>query len=668
MNKVRGAASLAAGAALGITIAQAALPAIADTLHPTARGTILVTIFGALLSASLERGRDLLSRRRTLKGALPDWPPPLLEDADLAQLGVYPPREPDGSIPDYVMRAPDDQLRAALRTIRDQLKASGNARGRRANASWHVIVRGPPGAGKSRAAAEAARTVLPDVPAIIPVDSDALGGLADTSVTLDVPGVDVCLWLDGLDRFLDALDIRGLHTLDEVKERVVIVATIRTEQWDDLINGTGQSTDVLRALAARATVVPFGAHEAADQQHAGGADLAPAADAASGAPAAPAVPGDGRPRSRRRWERPALADPALGLAILAMAAIVAVVLIWRSHFVDPPPLSSQMNTIRTQMTAADGPASGRVVVDEQVQLHHTDAPSWVIVVEQYPTHAAWVAKVEAAGPKSHVLSDELRIYDVVGGRLRLELDYRPRGHGRNAADWQPLIGADPVDDFANDGENQLIAAYGQPDHGYEALIPFGVQWVRDRYQLVTLTAASTEIPNLSYTGPSAALRSIYSTLYATSGPMSNAVAAPRFHTDMLYGYRVGVFAYDPGDATRPPRLLTGYLAAYESAKRPLVLSVYASQILTGSLTLGPCTANNYYCPAPRTPVQVRVPPSVSTDHALLLAWSTIDTRWDTPVQVVGAAARRVSAKPTAPRRSQTPARRRSAAARSRRRG
>jgi hypothetical protein len=134
VNKVRGAASLAAGAALGITIAQAALPAIADTLHPTAWGTILVTIFGALLSASLERGRDLLSRRRSLKAALYDWPPPLLQDADLAELGVFPAREPDGSVPGYVVRAPDDDLRAALRATRERLKASATANGRHAAA------------------------------------------------------------------------------------------------------------------------------------------------------------------------------------------------------------------------------------------------------------------------------------------------------------------------------------------------------------------------------------------------------------------------------------------------------------------------------------------------------------------------------------------------------
>ena len=84
----------------------------------------------------------------------------------------------------------------------------------------------------------------------------------------------------------------------------------------------------------------------------------------------------------------------------------------------------------------------------------------------------------------------------------------PAATGANAADWQPLIGADAVDDFANDGENQLIAGYGQPDHGYESLIPFGVLWTGDRYRLITLTAASTEIPKPAYTGPSAALQSI----------------------------------------------------------------------------------------------------------------------------------------------------------------
>jgi hypothetical protein len=283
-----------------------------------------------------------------------------------------------------------------------------------------------------------------------------------------------------------------------------------------------------------------------------------------------------------------------------------------------------------------------VVVDEQVQLHDTDAPSWVIVVEQYRDHDAWSLAVNRAATSSPMpRSDELRIYDVVNGRLRLELDYRPGAHGLGAASWQPLIGADPVDDFAQDGSDQLIAAYGQPNHGYESLLPFGVGWNQDQggYQLVTLTAKRSSIPNLSHPGSSTDLRMIYDELYTTPGPMYNSIADPRFRYQHLFGYRVGAFAYDPGDTVRPPRLLTGYLTQHTSYNQPLVLAVHASQFRAGSLTLAPCTPANDNCPAPAATVAVRVPAAVSVDHALLLAWSTIDTRWETPVTILKATPR-----------------------------
>jgi hypothetical protein len=589
-SKRRSGAALGVGAVSGIALAVVVLPQIADTLNPTKFGAALLIVFLALLSAAAQRWTECVNRRQEVKDALRAWPPQTLGATDLATLGVYPAVGPDGAAQSYVPRGEDAALRSALRE------------------SKRVIVHGPARAGASRAASEAARAELPDVPVVVPVDADALCGLADGTVRLDVPGSQVCIWLDGLDRFVDSLNACGLRGLDSLNDEVWIVATIRSDEWSGLVDGNGQRTDDARALAADSRVIEL---EARDLR-AGPKPGDPVSDAASGTLLA---------------EKPPWRDRGLGVWAALLLAVVVVGVIFHSDFLNPPPVSRQMNDVLSELSADAGRVGDHLVIDQRLQLHSTDVPSWVIVVEDYANHDEWQ---QAAANSATTRSDELRIYDVVGGWLRLELDFRPHGTGHNAAEWQPLPGAPVADNYAGDnGTQEIIAGYSLPEHAYGALLPLGVQWADGSYHLVTLTSKAPRLSDQGVPPSDVAFRAMN---YRTPLTMYTAITNPRFSHLHLTGYRVQGFALD---ATPPMRLLTGYFSGTYTSGTPDVLELHASQFRTGSLSIGPCFAGNPYCPAPASRQELVVPPSVDFNNALLLAWSKIGTRWFQPVEIVG---------------------------------
>ena len=223
----RKTAALGAGAVGGVALFAVALPQLASTFNPTKLATALLTVTAALLTAAGDRWIQLYKQRKALETAVRAWPPERLRAHDPATLGVYPPRDRDGNPQPYRPRAEDAELDQAL---------AGDAQ--------IVVVDGPAGGGKSRAAAEAARRKLPVVPAIVPVDAAALGTLADSGVRLNGRESCVCLWLDGLDRFIEVLDPRMLDALQGIAPDTKVVATVRTERWRELLGGTGQAERV----------------------------------------------------------------------------------------------------------------------------------------------------------------------------------------------------------------------------------------------------------------------------------------------------------------------------------------------------------------------------------------------------------------------------------------
>ena len=235
----RTSAAGGAGAAAGLAIATLVLPQLTDIAGPTPLLTLFATVALALAGACVQRWVSFNNQLGALENALRVWPPLTLRATKLAALGVYPVKGRHGG--EYQPRPEAQELERALRT------------------GTPVVVLGPARAGKSRALREAACELFGDVPAIVPVGSDGLRWLADHDVDAKLDAPEVCLWLDGLERFFDALDVPTLETLTAVSSRKVrIVATIRTGQWESLLRGGGQQCEAARALCESAEVVKLG--------------------------------------------------------------------------------------------------------------------------------------------------------------------------------------------------------------------------------------------------------------------------------------------------------------------------------------------------------------------------------------------------------------------------
>ncbi|MFE4815253.1 hypothetical protein ACFRFU_02235 [Streptomyces sp. NPDC056704] len=142
---------------------------------------------------------------------------PLANDWDAVQAGTHRARRgEDGSlVPPYVPRDADDELR-------QRLQLAGMEGGL-------VLLVGDSTAGKTRAAHEAVRTVLPDRRVARPMQSQDLIAAVDVIGRSAVPSV---LWLDDLERFLGIGGL-DLALLDEiVRLRLPAIATMRLQQYD----------------------------------------------------------------------------------------------------------------------------------------------------------------------------------------------------------------------------------------------------------------------------------------------------------------------------------------------------------------------------------------------------------------------------------------------------
>ena len=322
-----------------------------------------------------------------------------------------------------------------------------------------------------------------DVPAIVPVGADGLRWLADHDVDAKLEAPEVCLWLDGLDRFFDALDVPTLETLTAVSSRKVrIVATIRTGPWESLLHDAGQQCEAARALCEGAEVVKLGPLERSAEPAVAAVAAADNGDARTTGPEQPRSP------FKDRVFQGLLAALALTLGV---GALIGFTTDWRS-MVQPPPLADQIDDTLHGILAG----GGHVVVNERLRLHSTEDDSWLVVVQDAPSSGDFYAGATGAPGVPQPRSDEVRVYDVSGGWLRLRLDYRPVGRGRTARGWVVPAGAPPALDYNGDGTPEVIAGYEIPD-AYQELLPFAIDWESNHYQLVAMTP---DPPELATTG------------------------------------------------------------------------------------------------------------------------------------------------------------------------
>jgi hypothetical protein len=370
------------------------MPTIALIASAAALGLVLqgvATLMGDYTS------RD--QRAAELDGALAIWPLPGVCEANPFDLGVRPEaRAGSRPLDQYRARPEDRELDAALKE------------------ADVVLVIGPPGVGKTRSAAEALRRVDADATLVVPEDAAgltrALGGASDLlSVPRDGTKRRHVLWLDDLERFVDALHLNALdefqrayddsahgararmaNLVSDSRSRcgVQIVATVRDDTLRDILAGGGEAANVTRRFVARARRVHLPGRRPPFPDMSCGASQPLFRPRRLGAlPAA----------LRERPPSPAALNIGLGLTIALAVAFIAMALV--GVVVQPgapPAMAEQIAGIRD----TDDPCGG---------------------VETSPRTADAMERVNSLVAVTHrtdgcTRSDAMRVYARQAGRLK----------------------------------------------------------------------------------------------------------------------------------------------------------------------------------------------------------------------------------------------------------
>jgi hypothetical protein len=443
-----GAVALGAGAAV-LALIQI-LEQSVSAFSPRPVVSALITVVVAGVGATLARARSVSQRRQFLSNVLRQSPLPAAAEADPFMLGVFRSGVPavDGIGP-YVPRSVDDPLERALAK------------------NGFVLLIGAARAGKSRSAYEAVLRRLPEQKLLVPYGGEALPSIIGDSA---LRSEDAVWWLDDLGRFLPSLDGPCLSELLDGGHTVV--ASVRAETWEALLEADGDAGEQARNLLAAAFTVHMAAEHTPDEL-AEASRLYPDLDLADGI--GPALTAD-EAESREPVERPPAHsekpphrfDPMLGLLLVATvaASVFLAGLIVGGGFSDstPPPVASQVEEI-----VGAGYRAGKELVyyDLDADLHGLNQQSWIFV---------W---------RSRSGSDQLRIYDDDNGRLALRLEFPTgsTGKDRGLLLTHELLN---VDGFF---EKELVAAYSTAAT-WPGEVPFVVTWseARRRYVLAPLLA------------------------------------------------------------------------------------------------------------------------------------------------------------------------------------
>ena len=326
-----GAAVAAAGAAVAaLQLLQQAVAAFEP--KPVISVLVIVAAFLAGLAAARARSRKAATDRATarsdqLHALVGPWS--TIAKSDPVRLGVFPHGRKHGRQFGYVGRTVDPELRAAMKP------------------GAFLLVVGEPRAGASRTAFEAACAALPAAHVVAPRDARALKQL----LALDPPpGFDTdaaVVWLDGLDRYARALDATALDALVALTKEVVLVATIREDDWEAWIAGGGPRSPAARAVVNRARVFVL-PQRLDDHEKARAGALHPGLDLSRGIGVAAASHGrdraapanasqeDERPTERVRQRSPRR-DPGLVVPVAGMlGCLIALAVIWGSSGFDVP--------------------------------------------------------------------------------------------------------------------------------------------------------------------------------------------------------------------------------------------------------------------------------------------------------------------------------------------
>jgi hypothetical protein len=390
---------------------------------------LAITWWGTLRSARLEAAEQ----ENRLDAALAGWPPRAIEHLSPFDLGVCP---SSGPLPDsYEPRVEDDEVGKAVRNAR------------------MVLLVGPAGAGKTRAACQAAHSELAGAMVLAPLDGPALGTLVAGGDRLGL-GSDskVVLWLDSLERFFEGLDIDSLdrlttwstrpgrlrqalgsarsrlklghgsqHEVSRGDAQVKVLATIREDTLESALHGDGERAYVARRLLARMTLVNIGARPASAKvtPPAAAPGAAPGPSGSRGAQQEARLGADywdaSRPHASCVRPPPRVGRASMVILIglfLASCGLLAFVVHTQGGWLEPPSLISQAKaiegTLRECQTAKGEPS-----------------------VSGLPEYGIWMLMVLSSGCPA---PDSIRYYKVEHGLLKEQFNETPD----SLASWRLL--------------------------------------------------------------------------------------------------------------------------------------------------------------------------------------------------------------------------------------
>lgn len=583
------------------------LGASVGQFNPRPVVSVLVAVCVALLGSSLGRLRQQSIERQRLTELLRTWPLPRIGDVDGLLFGVFPAgrSNEETGLPPYVPRDIDPQLDDGLRR------------------GGFVLIVGPLRSGKSRTAFEAARRVLGDRAAVIPVDGSALSALAEDE-WLGF-GAGAVWWLDDLERFAGHLGGNELTVL--LDRGLTVVATAREERWHQILQADGDDGELGRRLRGAAAVfaLPAGLSDkeaalAADRLGDGNIDVSAGIGAALAASPNGAISRHHGQASRARRRPDAVLVLAAASTLLAATALGLVVAAGGFARRTAPPLGQQVDAIR-QRAAASGES---VVYLSAQQLHGFDETSYVFVLR----------------PSTRG-SDELRIYDLVDGWLELRFDFQPHTHGSrlvsasrllqglnaegvsgtSSSDFLPSTIDQGVDNFQleglqlpdlfNNGERELVADYTYVAAGGDQgpKLPLIVWWddLAERYEFRALVDDKPPAsPDRKWSG-------------GWAGPY---VLRDTRNRSELRGYPVDGYLVLPEAGPYPPTLVVGDTTSAATQFGDAV-SQYSMFWSAGRIDL--VNPN----PGCDTTVIVNPAPSLTLDHILRAAIGLAPKRFST---------------------------------------
>jgi hypothetical protein len=336
----------------GINLLQHGLGAVHLRAGVLALITALIIVLTTLVSVLQERRtrRDAFQElEESLDGMLACWPPRSAARITPYDVGVHPDLADVGDSPPYVERDRDAELDSALRE------------------TGIAVVFGPPGAGKSRSAFEAVRRVAPDAAMIIPTSAEGLGNVMQQARALPLLEQPTVLWLDGLERFSETLDVDPIDALVHPEPRrgsmrrllrkpvesprTTVVATIRSDDLERLLAGDGDESHEMRRFLAHARGIPLDDKLSGDERR-------QFEETYGHEPAGPTLAEAFPRRWSDGWQKAAPRQPArdkggIGVPVwpAVLAAALAGLVVWLvsdvndGGWTEPPPLKTQISQL-----------------------------------------------------------------------------------------------------------------------------------------------------------------------------------------------------------------------------------------------------------------------------------------------------------------------------------